>query len=368
MTKKEILEIKKQFTPENVSISKIYGCYVDAEKNIKTRMKEAFLSLSEEECFKYYEIFKKNLSGTIGKNLINLEFPMEQEKEGGTQEFLLKLRNSGLKDDPLITEFFEKIIESYKTTESYYIILVHAVYDIPGKSSEGSTMFDTSDEIYNHILCSICPVKLSKAGLGYNAENNNIEDIQGDWLVSMPAHGFLFPAFNDRSADIHNLLFYTKKPDDLQEGFVNDFLGCQPPSSAAKQAKVFQAAMKEALGTDCNLEHVMNFQEKFSEWEDGHREENEISKDELGRILEESGATEEQADVFRENLTTEENSLSPNSLLNKKITVETYGATIKLDSDCGHILEQRVMDGRKCLVLWTDSGVKVNGIELTKVL
>lgn len=368
MTKKEVLEIRKQFGPENVSISRICGCYVDGEKNIRTRMKEAFLSLPEEECFKYYEIFKKNLSGTIGKNLINMEFPMEQEKEGGTQEFLLKLRNSGLKEDALITEIFERIIDSYRIGESYYIILIHAVYDIPGKSSEGSTIFDASDKVYDHILCSICPVKLSKAGLGYNAENNNIEDIQGDWLVSMPAHGFLYPAFNDRSADIHNLLFYTKKPDELQEEFVNKFLGCCPPYSSTRQAEVFQEAMKEALGTDCNLEHVMDFQGKLSEWEEEHREETEISKDELGRILEACGANEDQVDTFKENLTAEEKSLSPNNLLNKKITVETYGATIKLDSDCGHMLEQRVVDGRKCLVLWTDNDVTVNGIELTKVL
>ena len=94
MNKKEISEIKKQFTPDRCSITRICGCYVDGEKNKKTELKEAFLSLSEEESFKYFEIFKKTLSGTIGKNLINMEFPLEQEKEGGTQEFLLRLRGS----------------------------------------------------------------------------------------------------------------------------------------------------------------------------------------------------------------------------------------------------------------------------------
>ena len=204
MNKKEISEIKKQFTPNNCAITRICGCYVDGEKNKKTKLKEAFLSLSEEEMFKYFEIFKKTLSGTVGKNLINMEFPLEQEKEGGTQEFLLRLRGSKLQDDAILDEFYDKVIESYDYGENYYIILIHAVYDIPGKSSDGQEMFDASDEIYDHILCSICPVNLSKAGLCYNAETNNIEDRIRDWIVEMPDLGFLFPVLDRKSTRLNS--------------------------------------------------------------------------------------------------------------------------------------------------------------------
>ena len=199
MNKKEISEIKKQFTPENCSLTRICGCYVDGEKNKKTELKEAFLSLSEEEMFKYFEIFRKSLSGTIGKNLMNMEFPLEQETEGGTQHFLMKLRESKLTDDALVESFYDKIIENYDYPENYYIILIHGVYDIPGKSSDGAEMFDASDEIYEHIMCCICPVKLSKAGLCYNAETNSIQDRIRDWIVELPDVAFLFPQFNDRS-------------------------------------------------------------------------------------------------------------------------------------------------------------------------
>ena len=198
MNKKEISEIKKQFTPENCSLTRICGCYVDGEKNKKTELKEAFLSLSEEEMFKYFEIFRKSLSGTIGKNLMNMEFPLEQETEGGTQHFLMKLRESKLTDDALVESFYDKIIENYDYPENYYIILIHGVYDIPGKSSDGAEMFDASDEIYEHIMCCICPVKLSKAGLCYNAETNSIQDRIRDWIVELPDVAFLFPQFNDR--------------------------------------------------------------------------------------------------------------------------------------------------------------------------
>ena len=149
-------------------------------------MKKAFLSLPEEETFKYFDIFKHTLSGTIGKNLINMEFPLDQEVNGGTQEFLMKLKNSKLQDDLLLEEFYDKVVESYEYGENYYIILIHAVYDVPGKTKDGLEMEDASDTVYEHILCSICPVNLTKAGLTYNAQTNNIEDRIRDWFVETP--------------------------------------------------------------------------------------------------------------------------------------------------------------------------------------
>ena len=174
MNKKEIAEIKKQFTQERCAITRICGCYVDGEKNKKTELKEAFLSLPEEEMFKYFAIFRKALSGTVGKNLLTMEFPLASEEAGGTQDFLMQLRASSLKDENLLEEFYDKIIENYYSVENYLILLIHAVYDIPGKSSDGEEMFDASDEVYDHILCCICPVTLSKPGLSYDEESNAV--------------------------------------------------------------------------------------------------------------------------------------------------------------------------------------------------
>ena len=229
MNKKEVLEIRKQFSPKNCAITRICGCYVDHEKNKKMESKEAFLSLPEEEAFKYFDIFKKTLSGSIGKNMINMEFPIDAEMPGGTQEFLLKLRDSRLEDDMLLEEFYDKVIATYEYAENYYIILIHAMYDIPGKSSDDMEMFDASDEVYQHILMSICPVSLSKAGLSYNAEENCIQDRIRDWIVDRPDKGFLFPAFNDRSTDLHSVLYYTKKSEDLQPEMIDQLLGATMP-------------------------------------------------------------------------------------------------------------------------------------------
>ena len=226
MNKKEISEIKKLFTTTRCAVTRICGCYVDGDKEKKLEFKEAFLSLPEEEEYKYFDLFKRTLSGTVGKNLLNMSFPLEEEQKGGAQEFLMQLKDSRLTDDMLVSEFYDKVIENYDFGEHYLILLILAAYDVPGKASDGMEMYDASDTVYDYILCSICPVSLSKAGLCYNAEHNSIEDRIRDWIVNDPVNGFLFPAFNDRASDVHGLLYYSKKPEELQEVFLTQVLGC----------------------------------------------------------------------------------------------------------------------------------------------
>ena len=372
MNKKEISEIKKQFTPANCAITRICGCYVDGEKNKKTKLKEAFLSLSEEEAFKYFEIFRKTLSGTIGKNLINMEFPLEQEKEGGAQEFLLRLRESKLQDDALVDEFYDRIIDSYDYGENYYIILIHAVYDIPGKSSDGLEMFDASDEIYDHILCSICPVKLSKAGLCYNAETNHIEDRIRDWLVEMPDLGFLFPVFNDRSADIHGILYYSKNAEQLRSTFVDQLFGCEVPLSAGGQRDTFNTLVEETLGEDCAYDTVMNIHEKLNEWVESQKDSPDpaiLTKPEVKRLFEECGVEEEKLEDFDaryEATAGEDASLMAANITNtRRMEIKTPDVVIHVDPDRAELVETRVIDGRRCLVIPMEDNVEINGIRVT---
>ena len=372
MNKKEISEIKKQFSPANCSITRICGCYVDGEKNKKTELKEAFLSLSEEEMFKYFEIFKKTLSGTIGKNLINMEFPLEQEQEGGTQEFLLRLKNSKLQDDELTEAFYDKIIENYDYGENYYIILIHAVYDIPGKSSDGLEMFDASDEIYEHILCSICPVKLSKAGLCYNAETNSIEDRIRDWIVEMPDLGFLFPVFNDRSTDIHGILYYTKNAEELRSTFVDELFGCSTPLSAGGQRDSFNALVEDTLGEDCAYDTVINIHERLTELVEAQKDEPEpvvLTKSEVKRLFEDCGVEEEKLESFDEQYEIaagEKASLMASNLTNtRRFEIKTPDVVIHVQPDRADLVETRVIDGRRCLVIPMEDNVEVNGIRVT---
>ena len=372
MNKKEISEIKKQFSPANCSITRICGCYVDGEKNKKTELKEAFLSLSEEEMFKYFEIFKKTLSGTIGKNLLNMEFPLSQEESGGTQEFLLRLKNSKLQDDSLIEAFYDKIIENYDYGENYYIILIHAVYDIPGKASDGEEMFDASDEIYEHILCSICPVKLSKAGLCYNAETNSIQDRIRDWIVELPDLGFLFPVFNDRSTDIHGILYYTKNAEELRSTFIDEVFGCTAPLSAGGQRDSFNALVEETLGDDCAYDTVINIHEKLAELVEAQKDEPEpviLTKSEVKRLFEDCGVEEKKLESFDEQYEMaagEKTALMASNITNtRRFEIKKPDVVIHVEPDRAELVETRIIDGRRCLVIPMEADVEVNGIRVT---
>lgn len=374
MNKKEILEIRKQFTPANCAITRICGCYVDHEKTKKMESKEAFLSLPEEEAFKYFDIFKKTLSGTVGKNMLNLEFPLDAEMPGGTQEFLLKLRDSKLEDDMLLEEFYDKVIATYDYAENYYIVLIHAMYDIPGKSSDGLEMFDASDEVYEYLLMSICPVSLSKAGLSYNAEDNRIQDRIRDWIVDMPVKGFLFPAFNDRSTDLHSVLYYTKKSEDLQPEMIDQILGAQMPMSADTQKETFQMIIEDTLGEDGDYETVRNIHETLNDLIEEHKEEPEplsLDKTEMKKIFEQSGVDAEKMENFDRNF--EENAGEKASLLatniaeTRKFNIETPDVVIKVNPDRADLVETRIIDGRQCLVIPVDDHIEVNGISVRTI-
>ncbi len=374
MNKKEILEIRKQFTPANCAITRICGCYVDHEKNKKMESKEAFLSLPEEEAFKYFDIFKKTLSGTVGKNMLNMEFPLDAEMPGGTQEFLLKLRASKLEDDMLLEEFYDKVIATYEYAENYYIILIHAMYDIPGKTSDDLEMFDASDEVYEYLLMSICPVSLSKAGLCYNAEDNRIEDRIRDWIVDMPDKGFLFPAFNDRSTDLHSMLYYTKKSSDLQPEMIDQLLGARIPMSADDQKESFQMIIEDTLGEDGDYETVRNIHETLNDLIEEHKEEPDplaLDKTEMKKVFEQSGVDAVKMENFERNF--EENAgekatlLASNIAETKKFNIETPDVVIKVNPDRVDLIETRIIDGRQCIVIPVDDHIEVNGINVRTI-
>ena len=371
MNKKEVLEIRKQFTPANCAITRIAGCYVDHEKNKKMESKSAFLSLPEEEAFKYFDIFKKTLSGTMGKNMLNMEFPIDQEMPGGTQEFLMKLKASKLEDDMLLEEFYDKVIATYEYAENYYIILIHAMYDVPGRSSDNMEMFDASDEVYEYLVCSICPVSLSKAGLSYNAESNCIQDRIRDWVVDMPDKGFLVPAFNDRSTDIHGVLYYTKKSEDLQPELIEQLLGARMPMSANTQKETFQMLIEDTLGEDGDYETIRNIHDTLNDMIEEHKEEPEplqLDKTDVRKVFEKSGVSSEKMECFDQNY--EETAGEKTSLLatniteTKKFQIETPDIVIKVNPERADLIETRVIDGRQCLVIAVDDHIEVNGVNV----
>ena len=370
MIKTEVLEIKKQLTKSESVITKLCGCYVDAEKNIKLISKEAFYRLEDEDSFKYEEIFRKTLSGNLGKQLVNIDFPLDAEKEGGAQEFLLKLRDSDLDDDTLLEEFYHKVIACYDYPENYYIILIDLCYDVPGKGSDKIKMEDASEEVFHAILCSICPVKLSKASLSYHEEVGRMENRVRDWVVEAPMTGFLFPSFNDRSTDLHSVLYFSRKPESLKEAFVEEMFGAGCPMPDIEQKETIQNLMQTALGEDCDYEVISTVHEKIVERiEQNASDPNPLvlTKQDMVKIMSDSGASEEAIVAYEKNEEADIEVLAENVVDRKKFEIKRPGIAIKADAEHMQLISTKVIDGKKCLVIVVDDNVEVNGIFVKSV-
>ena len=249
MNKKDVLELKRRLKKNDCTFTRMSGCYVNAHKETILSFSQNFLNLEDEEFYKYLEIAKKVLSGTIGNNLLEYEFPLEQEAPGGKQQFLMGLRADGLNNDELTSRLYEQIIDSYEYVGNYLILLFHDAYDVIVRTND-NIKNDESEEVFDYLLCAICPVELTKPGLGYREDENRIAARIRDWVVGVPESGFLFPAFTDRSTDIHSIVLYAKNPKDPHPELPELTFGCASRRTSAEKKQSFQSIVRRAVIDD----------------------------------------------------------------------------------------------------------------------
>lgn len=415
MNKKDILELKRRLKKDACTFTRMCGCYVDADRNKVTTIGETFLNLEEEEFYKYLEITKKVLSGTIGNNILELEFPTAEEAPGGRQQFLMGLRESALKSDELMDAFYDLVIENYNYVGNYLILLFHDAYDVMKKTSDNNKL-DESEEVYEYLLGAICPVTLTKPGLGYREDENRIGPRIRDWVVGVPDTGFVFPAFTDRSADIHSVMFYTRDAKTPHAEFMESCLGCNSKFTATEQKLTFQSIVKEVIGEeDPESEAVfLNIQENINDLipvpvdDAAEPEPVPVTPDAISTILTESGVADEQAsviektyvDVFGEEVPAAEHLVDPKLLeLNAKRKeklelinqveslkrqleetrtlpvndedmpddVKTYDVILRVKPEKAPQIHSEMINGQKCLVIPMDENehAAVNGILTT---
>lgn len=304
MRKKDILELKKRLKKDHCTFTKMCGCYVSGEKHVILKFRESFLNLEEDEYFKYLEIAKKVLSGTIGNNILELNFPTNEDFVNEKQISFMRLKNSKLKDDTLLDEFYDSIIDNYDYTGNFIILIFHDAYDVITKTSDNSKV-DESEEVYEYLLCAVCPVTLSDPGLRYFEEENKISARIRDWVVEAPTSGFVFPAFINRSTDVNSIMYYTKNAKDTHPELMENALGCYKKQTATIQKETFQSIVKESFGADekkadkafVEIQENLNAMiEEYNHIYDGtDAEPISLAKKEIQSLLIESGVSEENA-------------------------------------------------------------------------
>ena len=373
MIDKEVGEIRRHLRRERSNITQLFGCFVNDNKEIITEFRLSTGIMPENESDKYFAILRKTLSGSIGRNLIDITFKTSQVADSPEHKLLMGLRESKCNDEELRMELYQKIIGSVVLEGNYLILLACDSYDVPFRSKDDSRQNDNSDEVYTYILCTICPVKETKANLHYVPEEKLFHDGAMNQMVSAPALGFLFPAFDNRSTNIYNALYYTRDVKTAQEGFIEAIFNTAVPKPAAEQKKGFEALLTTALGEECSLEVVQTVHDQICQRIEMHKEAKVpdpllISKEDVKEVLQSCGVSEDHISKFSvdyDEVFGFEADLHPKNVIdNKHFEIKTPDVIIKCDPARSDLIETRIIGGVKYLLICADEDVEVNGVNI----
>lgn len=373
MIDKEIGEIRRHLRRERSNITAIYGCYVNDNKEIISQFRSSTGIMPENESDKYFGILRKVLSGGLGRNLIDISFQTSQVVSGDEHKLLMALRESELKDEEKLSQFFNTIIENIVIEGNYLILIGCDKYDVPFKSKDDSIRSDSSDETYTYLVCAVCPVKQTTANLHYVAQEKLFRDGAMNQFVSAPVVGFLFPAFDNRATNIYNALYYTRDVKTAQESLVDALFHAPIPKPAAEQKKCFEALLTTSLGDECDLNIVQQVHDEICQRIAMHKESKVpepllIDKEEVKKILTESGASESSISKFSveydEAFGFEANLHPKNIIDNKHFEITTPDVVIKVDPARSDLIETRVIGGIKYIMICADENVEVNGVNI----
>ena len=373
MNTKEIGEIRRRVRRDRSNMTALYGCYVNDNKDIIAEFRQSTGIMPENEADKYFAMLRRTLSGQLGKNLIDITFKTSQVADSPEHKLLMELRDTKLKEENLRLEFYKKVIETVSLDSGYLILIGCDSYDVPFKSKDDETQADASGEVYNYLLCAICPVKQTKANLHYIPETKEFHDGGMQNIVSAPELGFLFPAFDNRATNIYNALYYTHSPKDSHEAFVAAVFNTPIPKPAAEQKKSFEALLTTSLDDECRMDVVQTVHDQLCQRIELHKEAKvpealTVSKEDVKEVLSSCGVSEEHLAKFSvdydETFGFEANLHPKNIIDNKRFEIQTPDVIIKVAPDRTDLIETRVIGGVKYIMINADENVEVNGVNI----
>lgn len=372
MNEKEISEIRRRVRRDRSNMTAIYGCYVNAQNEIISEFKQSTGIMPENEADKYFGFLKKVLSGSVGKNLLDIRFKTSQVADSPEHKLLMNLRED-LKNGEHRSVLYQKIIENVHFDDGFLILLGCDSYDVPFKGKDDALQADASDETYTYLLCAVCPVKQTKPSLHYVAETKEFHDGGIAQVVCAPEAGFLFPAFDDRATNIYNALYYTKSPKDNHETLVQALFCVEPPKPAFEQKKSFEALLGTSLAEECSLEVVQTVHDQLRQSIEMHKESKVadpllISKEEVKSALYTCGVSDASMSKFSaqfDEVFGYEAELHPKNIIdNKRFEITTPDISIKINPETSDLIETRVIGGVKYLLIPADESVEVNGVPI----
>lgn len=372
MNKKEISELRRRFNIEKHNISCIRGCYVNEKREIISEFTNTLLTMPDEETEKFLSIFKKTLSGALNKNLVDIGFSTAQVESSDEHKLLMELRSSAIKDDECVSKLFHAIIDSLDIEGNYLILLMSDIYDVPLRSRDGNRLDDSASQ-FSYIMCAVCPVKLTKSALGYNPAENGFRSTGSDYIVASPEVGFMFPAFDNRATNIYNALYYTRNSAQNHRELTDAIFKSEIPKPADEQRDSFRALISETLEDECSYSVIQTVHTQLSELiaeHDADKTDDEqlvVTKGKVNAILESCGVSEEKLTAFGQKYDEAFGigaDLIPQNLVDSKFELRTEEATVRIDPEKTDLIETRIIDGVKYILIRADADVEVNGVTI----
>lgn len=372
MNDKELREIRRRFRPDKSNITAVRGCFVNDNKEIISQFSQSILLSNFKESEQLLAVMKKSLSGSLGTNLLDVEFSTKQVMEGEEHALLMALRKSELKDDAAINEFYKRVIESVNIDGNYVIMLACDNYDVFTYTSDGEK--EDSFEVFTYIICSICPIKQLSTALYFKETDNLFHSLDAEAVLSNPRIGFMFPTFEDRKANIYHTLYYTKDISDIQPEFVNRIFNAELPMPAAKQKETFDECLKETLEAECDYEVMRSVHEQITEMVQLHKDAKEeepltLTKDSLKNVLQYCGVDEERVEAFGKKYDEsfgENVQLAPKNIVTlNKFELNTPDVTIKVNPERKELVSTQIINGVKYIMIKATDGVEVNGVNIS---
>lgn len=373
MNEKEIFEIRRRYRPDKTGISRVHGCLINEKKEIISEFDQSFGNMSEEGAEGILSLLKKVLYGAQGKNLYEIEFSTAQVSESPNYKLISALRATGLNDATVTHAFYEKVAESLEIDGNYLILIAHDSYDVFDYSADGEMETD-SNSVYSYVICAVCPVKAAKPSMSYYMPEKNFRSISTDTMVCRPELGFTFPAFDDRRANIYKTLYFTRSSENSYDGLVKALFEAELPMPASEQKQTFGEILEETVGDECNLRVVRSVHAQLNHKIEEHKNEKSdepclIGKNDVGEMLRYCGVDEEKIQAFEDGFDERfgENAEIPTGNISnkKKLEVETPEVTIKVSAEASDMVEARIIDGTKYILVRADNGAVVNGIKVT---
>ena len=370
MIEKEIAELRRRYRKDKSNISRICGCFVNEKKEIISEFDQSLGLMQEDDADALLAVLKKTLSGYIGRNLIEINFSAAQVMEGDEHKLLTDLRSTELKSPDTVKALYDKIISSYEYDGNYLILLAHDKYDVFSYSSDGEK--GESGEVFSYIVCAVCPIRSGRNTLSYYFPGSCFRTVGSDTVISAPELGFSFPAFEDRSANLYKALYYTKDLSNSHDAVVDALFSSELPMPAKEQKETFGDVIAEAMEEDCSLKVVRSVYAQVNQMVAEHKEQKieeplVMTKDDAASMLRYCGVPEERVESFEAKFDErfgDNAAISPKNIVEPRLSVKTPDVTIKVSPGCGEMVEARVIDGVRYILVRADGDVEVNGVNI----